>query len=87
MGSGASAESARTTVAHMLTGKPADASDIKVIFYWIQSFSRIEGISSYYYCYEIRIWSKQEQRFVIYVVSHGISKINCEVRSFAITIC
>jgi hypothetical protein len=29
MGAGASAESARTTVAHMLTGKPADASDIK----------------------------------------------------------
>jgi hypothetical protein len=30
MGSGASAENARTTVAHLLTGKPADASDIKV---------------------------------------------------------
>eukprot|EP01040_Poterioochromonas_malhamensis_P000965 gene964-1024_t len=29
MGSGASAENARTTVAHLLTGKPADASDIK----------------------------------------------------------
>ncbi|KAJ1439703.1 kinase-like domain-containing protein [Ochromonadaceae sp. CCMP2298] len=28
MGSGASAESARTTVTHMLSGKPADASDI-----------------------------------------------------------
>lgn len=28
MGSGASAENARTTVSHMLTGKPADASDI-----------------------------------------------------------
>lgn len=32
MGAGASAESARTTVAHMLTGKPADASDIKVSY-------------------------------------------------------
>jgi hypothetical protein len=32
MGSGASAENARTTVAHLLTGKPADASDIKVHF-------------------------------------------------------
>lgn len=32
MGAGASAENARTTVAHLLTGKPADASDITVIF-------------------------------------------------------
>jgi hypothetical protein len=31
MGSGASAENARTTVANLLTGKPADASDIKVL--------------------------------------------------------
>ena len=30
MGAGASAENARTTVAHLLVGKPADASDIKV---------------------------------------------------------
>jgi hypothetical protein len=30
MGSGASAETARTTVTSMLSGKPADASDIKV---------------------------------------------------------
>lgn len=29
MGAGASAENARTTVAHLLTGKPADASDIR----------------------------------------------------------
>lgn len=34
MGAGASAENARTTVAHMLTGKPADASDIKVSYFW-----------------------------------------------------
>lgn len=32
MGAGASAENARTTVAHLLTGKPADASDIKVYY-------------------------------------------------------
>ncbi len=31
MGAGASAENARSTVANMLTNKPADASDIKVI--------------------------------------------------------
>ena len=30
MGAGASAESARTTVTTMLSGKPADASDITV---------------------------------------------------------
>jgi hypothetical protein len=29
MGSGASAETARTTVTHMLSNKPLDASDIK----------------------------------------------------------
>lgn len=34
MGAGASAENARTTVAHMLTGKPADASDIKVNYFY-----------------------------------------------------
>ena len=33
MGSGASAENARSTVASLLTGKPADASDIKVYFF------------------------------------------------------
>ena len=31
MGAGASAETARTTVTTMLSGKPADASDITVI--------------------------------------------------------
>lgn len=29
MGAGASADNARSTVAHMLSGKPQDASDIK----------------------------------------------------------
>ncbi|RYG65379.1 hypothetical protein EON64_12030 [archaeon] len=29
MGAGASADNARSTVAHMLSGKPTDASDIK----------------------------------------------------------
>jgi hypothetical protein len=34
MGAGASAENARSTVAHMLTNKPADASDITVSFFF-----------------------------------------------------
>ena len=46
MGAGASAENARSTVANMLTNKPADASDIKVIstdscVYFFKGFNRI----------------------------------------------
>lgn len=77
MGSGASAETARTTVAHMLTNKPADASDIKV-----KKITRIELSRVKVTIYNCRTWSKREQRFEICVKSHEIFRINFEVSQY-----
>lgn len=71
MGSGASAENARTTVAHLLTGKPADASDIKVE---TDSCPLSFPLSCF------RISSKLEPKFVIFEESQEISKISFEVK-------
>lgn len=46
MGAGASAENARLTVAQMLTGKPADASDIKVRMPVITYYRCLKSVSS-----------------------------------------
>jgi uncharacterized membrane protein len=75
MGSGASAETARTTVAHLLTGKPADASDIKVNFQFLAKrvFSHTNRCAYYVH---VRTWSKRVLKSEIYVESLVIFKIN-----------
>lgn len=68
MGSGASAEHARTTVTTMLTGKPADASDIKVILCHI-------CLSLFLMVFK-RIWSKLVLKLEICEELLAIFRIN-----------
>lgn len=76
MGSGASAETARTTVAHLLTGKPADASDIKVNFHFFLAKRVFSHTNRCAYYVPVRTWSKRVLKSETYVESLVIFKIN-----------
>jgi len=52
MGTGASVENARSTMANLLANKPADASDIKVNFYYNSIFKKSSLIC------DDRIWKQ-----------------------------
>ncbi len=79
MGAGASAETARTTVTTMLSGKPADASDITVKSIWEKNTPIPIGKSNRIFLLCCRILSKQELKSAIYEELQEIFRINLEV--------
>lgn len=75
MGAGASAESARTTVTTMLSGKPADASDITVRQHGQQWHFASDGLMQLFSLF-VRTLNKPELKFATCEESPETSRIS-----------